>query len=251
MAGQSVTQRVKDRMDLIEDLTDMADAAKKKAWLNETATVLGASRATVEAVFSKHIGTLATARGQNPEQFQRKKAPKYSGKIAANPHVEPKAIGQERGGKAAPAPAARPGTKQAALATQNPNAMAAVPVVDDLPLEHVIGSVDSFVMSFFDDVPEMTEQERKDGAACLKMALGTYLDTHERVRALFGLAGLAGIYGGRIKTARKTRKEKKAAEQKATSQKRDQIEKAVPQQAWESETQRYLDQIKKKRTDDG
>ena len=53
----------------------------------------------------------------------------------------------------------------------------------------------------FEDLEELTDSEKEDIGVCLNMALGDYINTHDKARQLMGAVGVMGIYGGKIKTA--------------------------------------------------
>ena len=222
----SLTAMIRASLTGLQDLSQLKDASKKKEFLDQLETETKASRASIEAIFSKAVRTVARDKGLNPDEYSKKKAPKFAPKLAATATVEPKAT-----------QAAAP-TQKSGIKTQNPLMQATVPVPADLPLKHIAGSIDTLVSALVDNMEELTETEKEDAGACLQMALGSYLDTHEKIRMVFGFAGLVGIYGGRIKKARKITKTQKEAKEDEAKKKRLELEQAKPE--FESKSKQFL-----------
>ena len=192
----SLTAQIKERLATHEDLSQLTDATKKKEFLDSLESELKAPRSSLEAIFSKAIKPAATQKGLDPDIFTKKRAPRYAPGLAATAEVKPKAH-------------QAPGAAQTGIKAQNPLVQTQPIPPLDVPLKHMAGSIDSFLGAIFDNMDELTESEKEDAGACLQMAIGQYLDTHERIRSAFGIIGLLGIYGGRIKKARKISKSKK------------------------------------------
>ena len=110
----------------------------------------------------------------------------------------------------------RPRRCAAGLKAQNPAVQAVPDTPPEFPLKHVAGSLDSFVCALVENMEEMTPSQKEDAGACLQMAFGDWLLTHEKARIIVGCAGLLGIYGGRIKAARKITKVQKEKKEKET-----------------------------------
>ena len=100
--------------------------------------------------------------------------------------------------------------------------------------------MDSFVSAVVENMEELTPSEKDDVGACLQMAIGDWINTHEKARMVFGVVGILGVYGGRIKKARRITKAEKEKKEKETKQTTQALKALEPK--FEAESQKYIEQ---------
>ena len=114
----------------------------------------------------------------------------------------------------------------------------------ELPMGSIAGSVNSFLGAIFEDLEELTDTEKEDIGVCLNMAVGDYLNTHDNARKGFGVVGILGIYGGKIKKARQAKKKRLEKEEKINANSLENLPKLTTEdrQQFDQNSNKFLEQ---------
>jgi len=199
--SESLTEIIQPLFDK-EDVNNFKDKNYKKKFLDDIEKDTGKNRKSLDITFNNILKVKLEADGISSEDFFKKRAKKFSKNLNIQSNSTEVEVGDENdkneSGKF-------PKAKNPKLSPSEKK---------DLPMGAVAGSVNSFLGAIFEDLEELTDTEKDDIGVCLNMALGDYINTHDNARKVMGIVGVLGIYGGKIKTARKKKKVRLEKEEK-------------------------------------
>lgn len=132
--------------------------------------------------------------GKNPDDYLKSRTKKFSSKLDVNSDTKKVDLKNDESNQFP--------------TTQNPKGKLLTVEPKELPLGAVAGSFNSFLSAIFEDLDELTSEEKEDIGTCLNMALGDYINSHDSARKIMGTVGVLGIYGGKIKKARAHKKKR-------------------------------------------
>lgn len=195
---KTIREIVESKFNEVADKSTFKDKKIKKQFFDELeANNKELKRSSIESTFSTLLKKHCKDNKIDFNEFSAKPTKRFSSSIDLSTTGKPINVEEEKD------------EKKQTVKVQNPNAKK----LDDdnkpteYPLEAVAGSINSFTKAIIPEVTDMTQQEREDASVCLNMAFGNILDNSAKMRAIFGGAGLLGIYGGKIGEARKLRKQ--------------------------------------------
>lgn len=192
---------MRSELEEISDLTILTDSANKNKLFDSVEQKTKADRQTIKAIYSKLIKSTAKKRDLDPDTFKKQATPKYSSNLQLKVNSKKKEIDQSK-------------TTKTKLTAQNPNTQEVkeAEIKKELPMSSMVGAVDTCITGLVANMPEMTQDEKKDIGTCLDMCIGDYIREHKKARVAFGFCGILGYYGSRFRQARKVTKEEKKKE---------------------------------------
>ena len=199
--SDSLTETIQPFFDK-EDVNNFRDKKYKKEFIDKIEKESGKNRKSLDITFSTMIKARLEKSGISSEEFVKPRAKKFSSKLGIKSDTTQVEISENDKNESDKFPK-----------SQNPKSKLGTTEHKDLPLGAVAGSVNSFLSAIFEDLEELTDTEKEDIGVCLNMALGDYINTHDKARQLMGAVGVMGIYGGKIKTARRHKKDRLAKEE--------------------------------------
>lgn len=200
---KSIKDIVQEKFDKIEDKQIFKDKKNKKEFFDELEKEnTDLKRSSIESTFSSVLKSHCKTNKIDFNEFSTKPQKRFSSSLDLETKGKPVEIQEENKG----------------VQIQNPKAVKSDEnnKPDHYPLESVAGSFNSFLKIFEPSLENLTKEEREDASACLNMAFGNVLENSAKARALFGAAGLFGLYSGKIGEARKERMKQKEITEKAT-----------------------------------
>jgi len=199
--SESLTEIIQPLFDK-EDVNNFKDKNYKKKFLDDIEKNTGKNRKSLDITFNNILKAKLEKDGISSEEFVKKRGKKFSSKLdIQSKSTEVEVNDDNKKNESDKFPKAK-------------NPKLSPSEKKDLPLGAVAGSVNSFLGAIFEDLEELTDNEKDDIGVCLNMALGDYINTHDNARKVMGAVGVLGIYGGKIKTARKKKKDRIAKEEK-------------------------------------
>lgn len=178
-----------------EDIENFKDKSYKKTLIDKIEAETKGNRKSIEIMSNKIIKQKIIESGKNPDDYLKSREKKFSSKLDVSADTKKVDLKNDKESNNFPA-------------VQNPNAKVINAEVKELPLGAVAGSFNSLLSAIFEDMEELTDNEKSDIGTCLNMALGDYISQHDNARKIIGTVGILGVYGGKIKKARANKRKR-------------------------------------------
>lgn len=199
--SESLTDQIKSFFDK-EDVNNFKDKNYKKNFIDKVAEETKGDRKSIDTIFGGLLKKKLKNENISQEGFFKSRGKKFSSSLDLQNDTKPVEVKEEPKKEDEKFPKA-----------QNPKVNDKEYSKEIPSLAPVGTSLNMFLGAIFDNLEDLTETEREDIGACIEMAFGDYIRTHDNVRKVMGGAGMLGIYGRKIKKARRVTKELKKQKQ--------------------------------------